>query len=173
VIDKEIIGTWQLQVESAEAIGIEYYVDGLPKNNDGYVALVSTTDRNEQFAVGSKVTLQARVGRSLPLTDVKVNAIVERFYGEYEYEELQLQFSDDGLGADNIAADGVYHAVLDNIAEGYYFITVSFDNTDGNAKYSNKGVEYKPKLDGSTPGVTLTPVGSKFERAAYTQLIVE
>ncbi len=172
-IDKEVVGNWQIQVNSEQPIEVEYYIDGFPKTNDGYTALLSTTDKLEQFAVGSKVVLQARVGRSLPLTELKVTAITERFYGEDGFETVELQFTDDGSGADNIAADGIYHAQIDNIAEGYYFISVRFDNTDGTAKYTNKSVSYKPGLDGKMPGLSLTPVESKFERAAYVQLVVE
>ncbi|OUD15341.1 vWA domain-containing protein [Thioflexithrix psekupsensis] len=164
-------GAWQLQVNSDNPVGVEYYVDGLPKDNSNtYFAIVTTSDDEEYVTPGSTVTLHAKLSGKLPITELPLTAVMEGEYGE-----KTVSFRDDGVAPDHKANDGEYVAVIDAIEAGYHFITVNFDNSAGTAKYSNHGVSYynAPGNFFSIPKRELETVATRFQRAAYTQLIAE
>jgi hypothetical protein len=146
-------------------------VDGLPKDNSNtYFAIVNTTDEEEYVTAGSSVTLKAKLSGKLPITELTLTGVIEGEYGE-----KAVLFRDDGVAPDRKANDGEYAATLDAIEAGYHFLSVNFDNSTGTAKYSNSGVTYY-NAPGSLflqPKRTLETVETRFQRAAYTQIIAE
>jgi hypothetical protein len=85
---------------------------------------------------------------------------------------MPLFMRDDGVAPDAIADDGNYAGIFDYELDGEHFITVQFDNNDGQAMQTNLAQQYAPEPDGDTPDDELTLLGENFTRLAELQVTV-
>jgi hypothetical protein len=163
-------GQWTLTGTTTEAeVDMLYWIGSVIGKDDtstfqAYVEL----PQGEVVNYPEPVIVRANVSREFPVTDVTVVATIEGPDGSFEVFEL----TDDGVAPDDLAQDGFYSGLLNYTVEGDYWITVYFDNSEGNGKFSELGSEFAPKSDGSTRDPQLTPVGQDFQRFAEALVYV-
>ena len=166
-------GTWTLEVfgNFFIPVDVEYWVGGVTEGNKFYDAEAETLD-GEEIDVGNPIVLDAAVfNENLPITDVDVTTFVEKPDGQV----IEVTMTDDGMGTDDIAADGVYSGEFtDTNLEGDYYIIVEFDNSDGTATLTEHGVLLALR-NGETAvrAPETTVLNEAFERFAELQVTAE
>lgn len=166
-----IEGVWQLQVNTTSLVEVEYMVSALPKDNsNSYFASLESLP-GDYLDPNTPVVLVASVGSNFPVTGVPIKTTVETPDGEV----TEITLHDDGIAPDVEAQDGDYYGSYTPSASGDYFFLVAFDNSAGTAQTTNNGVAYAlaPTSDGKLPTQGLSTLDAKFQRVAYTQVIVK
>lgn len=163
-------GQWLLSGETSEPeVDMFYWIGSVIGKDDtstfqAYVEL----PQGEVVSYPEPVIVRATVAQQFPVTDIVVAATIEGPDGSFEVFELK----DDGVAPDDLAQDGFYSGLLNYTVEGDYWITVYFDNSEGNGKFSELASEFAPASDGSTRDPQLTLVGQDFQRFAEAQVTI-
>jgi hypothetical protein len=156
-------GNWSLQALAAagQQRSVHYRIGGAAKAGVPTFAAKMDAVTGGVAEYPKPIVLRAAVGKSLPIAGAVVTGKIEAPDGTISSVTLR----DDGVAPDHLAADGVYAAIAKYGRDGTYNITVSFDNSAGNAEFTDRG-------GGSHAGVSTTPVGENFERFAEFQVTV-
>jgi hypothetical protein len=162
-IANAVPGTWSLQALAGPNLqrSVHYWVGGAAKAGVPTFAAKMDAMIGEMAEYPEPIVLRAAVGKDLPIARAVVTGKIEAPDGTISSVTLR----DDGVAPDDLAADGVYAAIAKYGRDGTYNITVSFDNSAGNAQFTDKG-------GGSHAGVTVIPVGENFERFTEFQVTV-
>lgn len=156
-------GAWNLQAlaRPGDEVDLLYRVSGAAKASGSTFAAKLGSVIGETVAYPEPILIQAAVGKELPITGAVVTGLVEAPNSTISSVTLR----DDGVAPDHLAADGIYSAVVKYGQDGDYTITVSFDNSAGTARFTDRGV-------GPHRDPILTPVGENFERFVQFQITV-
>jgi hypothetical protein len=156
-------GTWSLQALAEPDLerSVHYWVGGSAKAGVPTFAAKMDTVIGQVAEYPEPIVLRAAVGKNLPIAGALVTGRIEAPDGTISSVTLR----DDGVAPDHLAADGVYAAIVKYGQDGTYNITVSFDNSAGNAQFTDKG-------GAAHAGVTVTPVGENFERFTEFQVTI-
>ncbi|MBI3958359.1 MAG: VWA domain-containing protein [Chloroflexi bacterium] len=157
-----ITGTWELKVEAgAGPVDLEYRSTGYAEEGFTYQALLESLS-GDLVSYPQPVILQASVGLEQRIAKAGVEAWVEGPDGNF----FDLSFKDDGVAPDEMADDGFYTSVMSYTLPGDYYVTLVFDNIDGNAVFTDRGDTDVPESEGE-------PVGIDFDRFASLELFVD
>jgi hypothetical protein len=170
-VSDPLTGTWTLKVEiGSDVIDLFYWywVGGAVKDDTSTFGALVESLSGDVVPYPEPILLSAAVGKDFTITGIAVSGTIEAPDGYYDVFTMR----DDGVAPDDVADDGVYAALVDYWTEGDHYITVGFDNSAGNAKFTNIGVAFAPNPDGETPATELTPVEENFERFAEIQVSV-
>jgi len=169
-IDNPTSGTWTIKAENVTDTEADlfYWIDAvIADDKPTFTASVEClTGDIVEYPV--PILLAASVGKDFIITGGGVMGIVETPDGIVK----EFTLRDDGELPDDVADDGIYGALMNPSIDGDYHITVMFDNNDGTAMFTNKGVNFAPAPDGSVPDPAPWSVGENFERFAEIQLNV-
>lgn len=155
-------GRWNVLVtnDGDEPIDFYYRVDGVVK--EGALTYVAEIDAVSDTTVAypQPIIVQAYVEKDLPIARAGVHGKIEAPDGSIS----DLTLRDDGVAPDERADDGYYTAIVDPSMSGEYYFTVSFDNEEGKAVFTEVGLS---DGDGQSRSV-----GDKFERVAALEVQV-
>jgi calcium-activated chloride channel regulator 4 len=168
-IANSVEGTWTLQVVAhIPELDLLYWVNGTPKDNGAtFFAFVESLN-GEVLEYPQPLLLSANVIKDTPITGITVTGTLQTPAGYVE----EFTMRDDGVAPDAKANDGYYAALLDYAIDGYYYITIEFDNTANTGQSTDLGMVHAPAQNSNTPKRGLRPVGEKFERVAEIQINV-
>lgn len=169
-VDVAAEGAGEYGVEITNTVGtdkdVSVLVSGTPSTFESYDMAVQFDNANYP----ESLILRSSVSKGPPLSGLDVTADVTRPDGTV----VQVALLDDGNGADRIADDGNYTAILpyDANGDGTYTAVVSASNPQGNAQTTFEGAAITVTEDGN--GATPTPesVTENFTRVSVANASV-
>ncbi|MEM7034211.1 MAG: VWA domain-containing protein, partial [Chloroflexota bacterium] len=171
-ISPAMTGTWTFKAEAlSDEVDVLYWVDGLAKEGVApYNVSLKLADGSEEVTYPRPIVLSVAIGGHLPITGLDIAGYIDAPDGSY----IAFDLRDDGVAPDETKDDGNYAALLNYTMNGEHYISVYFDNSSGNAKFTNIALHpgYSPDPEGDTPEKTLVPVGENFQRYGELQVTV-
>ncbi|MEZ4710588.1 MAG: choice-of-anchor X domain-containing protein [Caldilineaceae bacterium] len=170
------VGSWSLQGMVTATTTIDYWIKGAPKTGSDTFRATLTSDNGFLVTHPDPIRLTATLQRGDLVAGLSVQGTLVDPYGTAQ----PLQFRDDGVSPDPVAADGIYSALYVAQINGDYHAAVDFDNGAGSGQLTAKGlvVESEVTVDGdgnvtiTPPTLTTTPVTANFARRAELVLTV-
>lgn len=163
------VGEWTVGITAkSDLFYLYYWVDGEMKAGDLMVTANVRSVTGDTIIYPDPILLSASVGKNFTITNVGISGSVEYPDGEIRTFDL----TDDGIAPDYEANDGIYAALIDPTENGDYYITVSFDNSEITAEYTDYAAHFAPNIDGSVRVHDKWAVDENFERFAEVQVNV-
>ncbi len=161
-VEDPLDGEWTLEISAVTTpITAEYWATGYNVEGGTYVADLRSL-AGDVVTTPEQVVLQASLRREDAIAGATASAWVENPYGDY----TDFQLRDDGVAPDQLADDGLYTALMPYDLPGAYYATVVFDNIDGEAVFTQKGM-----ADVTDPNTR--PVPDDFDRFAHVEIWVD
>lgn len=168
-VESPVAGSWSLEaVSSIPDVSLNYRASGLAEGSITYhTSLTSLTGTAVQYP--EPMVLLATLGKEWPVSGAVVTGTIQNPDGSI----APLEFVDNGEGADALADDGNYSAILDYSQDGVYNITVEFNNSAGTAHLTPIGLLFSPGYDGEAiPMPDPVPITEDFQRFVRLQVTV-
>jgi hypothetical protein len=155
-------GVWELQIQAMNYdIDIDYEALGYVLDGFTYQALL-TSQAGDYVRYPEAVVLVASVFEVNRIARAGLTAWVEDPGGDY----ATLSLKDDGVAPDEEADDGLYSGFLPYDQPGDYYVTAVFDNSAGNAVFTQIGL-----ADVLDP--QFIPIADDFDRFASLEIFVD
>jgi hypothetical protein len=165
-VDNPTLGRWQLHADGSVTIG--YQAAARADGPTYTLAAQSLSGSTIQYP--KPIAIVAILGKELPI----VGAVCTGRMTAPDGTQSSIQFSDDGMGSDAIANDGLYTAVLDYNQNGTFDIRVECDNSRGTAALSASGLALTADIHGNfVPPPPDIVIGENFQRFAIVQVVTE
>jgi hypothetical protein len=146
------------------SLDVDYIIEAAPAEGLTY-ALSLTNLTGQAVEYPDPIVLLAVMEDQRPITGAQVSGTVEAPNGRI----TEVEFRDDGQGADAVAADGQYSATYMYETDGEHTATVRIDNAAGTARFTRVGLA--PTEDEVSEDAN-EPISENFERLAVLQIIV-
>lgn len=155
------VGSWLLEITgNSSEIEIDYEAIGYALEGFTYQALLESQG-GDYVSYPDEVVLVA----SLAEVDRIAKATVTGWLETPDNDIKDLMLKDDGVAPDETADDGLYSGLMPYDQPGDYYITIVFDNIDGEAVFTEVG-----QTDIAEPQTR--PVPDDFDRFATLEVFV-
>ncbi len=158
-----LTGTWELEVFANELdLFVEYAAIGYALDGFTYEAFVESRSGSNFVTYPDDVVLVAGVREVELIAKAGLTAWAEDPSGEF----IDLMLKDDGVAPDETADDGLYTGFLPYNQAGDYYVTIVFDNIDGEAFFTQAGLA-------DVVEVQTRPVPIDFDRFATVDILID
>ncbi len=167
-----VAGRWQIVTTTASAGSrLDYQASAVPTGAT-FTQALTTSDGATTVSYPAAVVLRTKVDRSRRVAGMTVTGRVIN----PDRTESTVTFSDNGVGDDRVAGDGIYTAVFRYRQNGVHQFFATCENRNGSARYTSVGSTQCPFAGSAGDnGQPVTPlpdvlVGEAFSRSASLQV---